>query len=98
MSRYDDALYAQMAANPGPVVRRFSEMIREIIAELTDERGNEWGTDDILHHPVFILMADKIQSMAGYGFRYSEAYDAVARKAEPKTLQLWGIPAREEVS
>jgi hypothetical protein len=92
---YDDALYLQSAANPRAVVARFGVMLKRIAKELETEYGHA-STDDITHHPAFVLMADKIQAMAGYGYRYSNAYDEAIKRATPETLALLGIEPRTE--
>ena len=94
---YDDALYLQSAANPRAVVARFNRMVKLIVKELESEYGYA-GTDDICHHPVFVMMSDKLNDMAGHGYRYSTAYDLAIRKATPETLKLLGIEQRKEVA
>lgn len=87
---YDDAIALQSAANPRAVVARFKAMMDEIVKELEQTYGHA-STADIEHHPVFVVMCDKLQSLAGYGYRYSEAYKQVIKRASPETLKLWGI-------
>jgi hypothetical protein len=94
---YDDAYYLQSAANPRAVVARFSVMVRRIVKELEAEYGHA-STSDIEHHPVFVLLADKVQSMAGYGYRYGNAYEQVVAKMSAEAKRIHGIETREEAA
>lgn len=91
---YDDAYYLQSASNPRAVIARFNEIMKEIVKELEAEYGHA-STDDITHHPVFVMLADKVQALAGYGYRYSNAYTEVVKKMSPEARRIHGIPDEE---
>lgn len=90
---YSDALYLQIAANPRAVVGRFKRMMNKIVAELEAEYGCA-GTEDILHHPVFVALCSKLHAFAGYGYRDSTAFILCEAKASPEALKLLGIEPR----
>jgi hypothetical protein len=73
---YRDALLVQDASNPSGIARSLVEVIDAIKAEPEYD-----GTDYVCSHPAFVLFASKLESLAGYGHRYSEAYAECRRRA-----------------
>ena len=78
---YQDAIYAQDACNLSGVVHSFSRVVNKIWAEArTLGKGTEW----VNTHPISILYASKVGSLANSEDlqSYSEAYDACQREAQ----------------
>jgi len=68
---YQDAVHAQDACNLSGIVISFASVVKKIWAEA---RAIEKGTDWVNTHPICVLYASKIGSLA-----HSEDYDAYSK-------------------
>ena len=77
---YQDALEVQDACNLSGVVHSFSKVMSSIM-------GDASNTHDVNRHPIAVLYADKIASLAGvqslsYDSGFSAAYDICCERAK----------------
>lgn len=78
---YQDAIFAQDACNLSGLVHSFSKVVTKIWAEA---RALGKGTDWVNRHPISVLYASKLGSLANSETNsvYICAYDACEREAQ----------------
>lgn len=74
-----EALQVQDACNLSGVALGFSRAVSRLRELLESEANGRVSTDRINRHPVCVLWADKLQSLAGAGF--SDAYQWAQHEA-----------------
>ena len=78
---YRNAIDVQNACNLSGVVFSFAKVMQKICDEARDlGKGTDWKNN----HPIAVLYASKVSSLAGdvHAGEYSKAYDACAKNAE----------------